>query len=141
MVFRLLFLDALVPRLQGSVARQVSAFLRAGFSACGLARLQFIRSIQGDSLNGRMRKEFFSPPESESQRSRKNQIRLSAQNSDAVKIQVCTFRNRGAGFHSEEKYAMKAIGARPNQSPEPTTLLVTIRACARLAPSRVVAHL
>ena len=29
----------------------------------------------------------------------------------------------------------------PNQTPEPTTLLVTIRACARLAPSRAVAHL
>ena len=29
----------------------------------------------------------------------------------------------------------------PNQAPEPTTLLVTIRAAARLAPSRVVAHL
>src|SRR5687767_6349217 len=30
---------------------------------------------------------------------------------------------------------------RPNKAPEPTTLLVTIRAAARLAPSRVVAHL
>jgi hypothetical protein len=29
----------------------------------------------------------------------------------------------------------------PNQTPEPTTLLVTPRAFARLAPSRVVAHL
>ena len=29
----------------------------------------------------------------------------------------------------------------PNQSPEPTTLLVMSRACARATPSRVVAHL
>jgi hypothetical protein len=29
----------------------------------------------------------------------------------------------------------------PNKAPEPTPLLVTIRACARLAPSSVVAHL
>ena len=29
----------------------------------------------------------------------------------------------------------------PNQTPEPTATLVTIRACARLAPSAAVAHL
>ena len=33
------------------------------------------------------------------------------------------------------------VRIKPNQALEPTTLLVTIRAAARLAPSRVVAHL
>jgi hypothetical protein len=36
-----------------------------------------------------------------------------------------------------EKDAVK----RPNQSPEPTVMLVTPRACARVAPSTTVAHL
>jgi hypothetical protein len=34
-----------------------------------------------------------------------------------------------------------SIGQKPNKAPEPTTLLVTSRAAARAAPSRVVAHL
>jgi hypothetical protein len=33
------------------------------------------------------------------------------------------------------------VPERPNQSPEPTALSVTIRACARLAPASTVAHL
>jgi hypothetical protein len=33
------------------------------------------------------------------------------------------------------------LGERPNQSPEPTALLVTPRAGARVAPSNAVAHL
>ncbi len=39
-------------------------------------------------------------------------------------------------FHYEDSPAEK-----PNKAPEPTTLLVTPRADARVAPSRVVAHL
>jgi hypothetical protein len=106
----------------------------------GLARLQFIRSIQGGSLNGGMRKNY-SSPESASRESGKNQVRLSARNVNASKIQFCIVRNRGADFSSREKYAMTAVEPRPNQTPEPTATLVTPRACARVAPSAAVAHL
>ena len=41
----------------------------------------------------------------------------------------------------ESGLVMRKRSISPNQALEPTTLLVTIRACARLAPSRVVAHL
>jgi len=43
----------------------------------------------------------------------------------------------------ENRFAMRAdhLDSEPNQSPEPTTTAVTIRAAARLAPAAVVAHL
>ena len=42
---------------------------------------------------------------------------------------------------AREPVKSSSAKGRPNQTPEPTSPLVTIRACARLAPSGAVAHL
>jgi hypothetical protein len=53
-----------------------------------------------------------------------------------------TFRGRRGLFNRKSwEITLKISGKRPNKAREPTTLLVTRRADARVGPSRVVAHL
>jgi hypothetical protein len=73
--------------------------------------------------------------------SRKNLGRGSFPKADAVKISIGIFGGFGVESLADETNAMKAIGTQPNQTPEPTALLVTPRAGARVAPSNAVAHL
>jgi hypothetical protein len=47
----------------------------------------------------------------------------------------------GFSFWTLHDLSPVPLGKRPNQTPEPTPLAVTPRACARVAPSSVVAHL
>ncbi len=52
---------------------------------------------------------------------------------------ISRFMRRLLGTNSTQTFL--ADMNKPNKAPEPTPPLVTIRACARLAPSGVVAHL
>jgi hypothetical protein len=63
------------------------------------------------------------------------------QNANGLESRTGISEIRSVELTAKETGAMTAIGAQPNQALEPTTLLVMPRACARVTPSRVVAHL
>jgi hypothetical protein len=126
---------------QGSVERQVSAIMRGGFRDVFEANLHASHSMKFEGLKRRKRFDAGSR--------RDSRFCEAVRSSDFTSIQnakVSESRTGLSGIRSVERLAkeigaMTAIGTQPNQSLEPTTLLVTVRAFARPAPSKVVAHL
>jgi hypothetical protein len=126
---------------QGSMKRQVSAIMRGGFRDVVKASLRSLHSMKFEGLNRRTRFDAGSRRDSRFGEAIRSSDFSPVQNADDLESRTSAFEIRSVESQAKEAGAMIAIGTQPNQTLEPTTLLVTPRAFARVAPSRVVAHL
>jgi len=123
------------------VKRQVPAIMPGSFREVLKARLRSSRSMKFGSLNSRKRCDSGSARDCRVGEAIRSSDFSSAQNAKGLESRTGMTEIRKVDSKAEEIEAKTAIGAQPNQTPEPTTLLVTRRADARHAPSKVVAHL
>jgi len=123
------------------VKRQVSAIMPAGFRRVIKASLHAPHSMKFGSLNRRKRFDAGSRIDFRFVEAIRSSDFSSVQNAKDLESRTCISEIRKVESLAEESGAKTAIGTQPNQTPEPTTLLVTRRADARHAPSKVVAHL
>jgi len=123
------------------VKRQVSAIIPAGFREMLKASLRSSHAMKFGSLNRRKRFDSGSRSDSVFFEAIRSSDFSPVRNAKDLESRTSTSEIRGVESQAEESEAMTAIGTQPNQSLEPTTLLGTRRACARRAPSKVVAHL
>jgi len=123
------------------VKRQVSAIIPAGFREVLKASLHASHSMKFGSLNRRKRFDSGSVIDSGFVEAIRNSDFSSVWNAKGLESRTGTSEIRSVESQAEEAEAKTAIGTQPNQSLEPTTLLVMPRACARVTPSKVVAHL
>jgi hypothetical protein len=126
---------------QGGVERQVSAIMRGGFREVFKASLRSSHAMKFGSPNRRKRFDTGSRRDFGLCEAIRSSDFSSLQNAKSLESRTSKSEIRKVESQAEEIGAMTAIGTQPNQTLEPTTLLVTDRACARSAPSRVVAHL
>jgi hypothetical protein len=126
---------------QGGVERQVSAIMRGGFREVFKASLRSSRSMKFEGLNRRKRFEAGSRRDSRFGEAARSSNFSLVQNAKGLESRTGISGIRSVERFAKEIGAMTAIGTQPNQSLEPTTLLVMPRACARVTPSKVVAHL
>jgi len=123
------------------VKRQVSAITPGGFREVMKARMRSSHSMKFENLNRRMRFDSGSRSDSRFGGATRSSDFSSVRNAKGLESRTSMTEIRSVESQAEEGGAMTAIGTQPNQSLEPTTLLVTRRADARHAPSKVVAHL
>ena len=123
------------------VKRQVPAIMPGSFREVLKARLRSSRSMKFGSLNSRKRCDSGSARDCRVGEAIRSSDFSSAQNAKGLESRTSISEIRKVESLVEENGAKTAIGTQPNQTPEPTPLLVTPRACARVAPSSVVAHL
>jgi hypothetical protein len=126
---------------QGSVKRQVSAIMRGDFSDAVKASLRSSRAMKFEGLKRRKRFDAGSRRDSRFGEAVRSSDFAPVQKAKGLESRTGISEIRSVELAAKEAGAMIAIGTQPNQSLEPTTLLVTRRADARHAPSRVVAHL
>jgi hypothetical protein len=126
---------------QGSVKRQVSAIMRRGFREVIKASLRSSQSMKFEGLNRRKHSDAGSRRDSWFGEAVRSSDFSSVQNANDLESRTGISGIQSVERLAKETGAMTAIGTQPNQALEPTTLLVTDRAFARSAPSRVVAHL
>jgi len=123
------------------VKRQVSAITLGGFRRVMKASLHSSHVMKFEGLNRRKRFDSGSRIDSRFCEAIRSSDFSSVRNAKDLESRTSTSEIRRVESQAEESEAMTAIGTQPNQSLEPTTLLVMSRACARATPSRVVAHL
>jgi len=123
------------------VKRQVSAIIPAGFREVIKASMHSSHSMKFEGLNRRKRLDSGSRRASMFRSVIENRDFSSVRNAKGLESRTSKSEIRSVESQAEESGAMTAIGTQPNQALEPTTLLVTRRADARHAPSKVVAHL
>jgi len=123
------------------VKRQVSAITPGGFRKVIKARMRSSHSMKFENLNRRMRFDSGSRIDSRFVEAVRSSDFSSVRNAKGLESRTGMIEIRSVESKAEENGAKTAIGAQPNQSLEPTTLLVMPRACARVTPSKVVAHL
>ena len=123
------------------VKRQVSAIMPEGFREMLKASLRSSRAMKFEGLNRRKRFDAGLRSDSRFCGATRSSDFSPVRNVKDLEPRTGTSEIRSVESQAEEAEAMTAIGAQPNQSLEPTTLLVMSRACARATPSRVVAHL
>jgi hypothetical protein len=126
---------------QGSVKRQVLAIMRGGFREVIKASLHASRSMKFGSPNRGKRFDAGSRRDFGLCEAIRSSDFLPVQNANGLESRTSISGIRSVERLAKESGAMTAVGTQPNQALEPTTLLVTRRADARHAPSRVVAHL
>jgi hypothetical protein len=126
---------------QASVKRQVSAIMRGGFREVIKASLHASRSMKFGRVKRRKRFDAGSRRDFGFGEAIRSSDFSPVQNAKGLESRTSTSEIRSAELMAKEAGAMTAIGTQPNQALEPTTLLVTRRAFARHAPSKVVAHL
>jgi hypothetical protein len=126
---------------QRSVKRQVSAIIRGGFREVLKASMHSSHAMKFGGLNRRKRFDAGSRRDSRFCEAIRNSDFTPVENANDSESRTSKSEIRKVESQAEEIGAMTAIGPQPNQSLEPTTLLVTRRADARHAPSKVVAHL
>jgi hypothetical protein len=126
---------------QRGVERQVSAIMRGGFREVFKANLSSSRAMKFEGLKRRKHFEAGSRRDSRFGEAIRSSDFSLVRNANALESRTGISGIRSVERSAEEIGAMTAVGTQPNQSLEPTTLLVTPRAFARVAPSRVVAHL
>jgi hypothetical protein len=126
---------------QGSVKRQVLAIMRGGFCEVFKASLRSSHAMKFEGLNRRKRFEADSRRDSKFGEALRSSDFSPVQNANDLESRTEISRVINLGLSAEETGAKTAIGTQPNQALEPTTLLVMPRACARVTPSKVVAHL
>jgi len=123
------------------VKRQVSAIIPAGFREVSKASWRSSHAMKFGSLNRRKRFDSGSARDSRFCGATRSSDFSSVRNAKGLESRTSISEIRSVESQAEESGAKTAIGTQPNQSLEPTTLLVTRRADARHAPSKVVAHL
>jgi len=123
------------------VERQVSAITPGGFREVMKASLHSSHAMKFGSLNRRKRFDSGSRSDFRFVEAMRSSDFSSAQNAKGLESRTGMTEIRKVDSKAEEIEAMTAIGTQPNQTLEPTTLLVMPRACARVTPSKVVAHL
>jgi len=123
------------------VERQVSAITPGGFRKVLKASLRSSHSMKFEGLNRRTRFDSGSARDCRFGEAIRSSDFSSVRNTKDLGSRTGMTEIRKVGSKAEEIEAKTAIGTQPNQSLEPTTLLVTRRADARRAPSKVVAHL
>ena len=123
------------------VKRQVSAITLGGFRRVMKASLHSSHVIKFEGLNRRKRFDAGLRSDSRFCGATRSSDFSPVRNVKDLEPRTGTSEIRSVESQAEEAEAMTAIGAQPNQSLEPTTLLVMPRACARVTPSKVVAHL
>jgi hypothetical protein len=126
---------------QGGVERQVSAIMRGGFREVFKASLRSSHSMKFEGLNRRKHSDAGSRRDSRFGEAVRSSDFSSVQNANDLESRTSISGIRSVECLAKEAGAMTAIGTQPNQTLEPTTLLVMPRACARVTPSRIVAHL
>jgi len=123
------------------VKRQVSAITPGGFRKVQKASLHASHSMTFEGLNRRKRFDSGSARDFRVGEAIRSSDFSPVRNAKGLESRTGMSEIRSAERFPEETGAMTAIGTQPNQALEPTTLLVTRRADARHAPSKVVAHL
>jgi len=123
------------------VKRQVSAITPGGFRRVIKAGLHVPHSMKFGSLNRRKRFDSGSALDFRVGEAIRSRDFSSVRNAKDLESRTSISEIRKVESLAEENGAKTAIGTQPNQTPEPTTLLVMPRAGARVTPSRVVAHL
>ena len=123
------------------VKRQVSAITPGGFRRVIKAGLHVPHSMKFGSLNRRKRFDSGSALDFRVGEAIRSSDFSPVRNAKDLESRTGKSEIRSVERSAEEPGAKTAIGTQPNQSLEPTTLLVTRRADARRAPSKVVAHL
>jgi hypothetical protein len=126
---------------QGSVKWEVSAIMRGGFREVIKASLHASRSMKFGSPNRGKRFDAGSRRDFGFGEAIRSSDFSPVQNAKGLESRTSISEIRCVERLAKEAGAMIAIGTQPNQSLEPTTLLVMPRACARVTPSKVVAHL
>jgi len=127
--------------LQRGVERQVSVIMPGSFREVHKARLRSSHAMKFGSQNRGKRFDSGSRSDSVFYEAIRSSDFSPIQNAKGLESRTSMTEIRSVESQAEENGAKTAIGAQPNQAPEPTTLLVMSRACARATPSRVVAHL
>jgi hypothetical protein len=126
---------------QRGVERQVLAIMRRGFREVIKVSLHASRSMKFGRLNRGKRFDAGSRRDFGLCEAIRSSDFSSVQNVKGLESRTGISEIRSVERLTKEVGATTAIGTQPNQALEPTTLLVTRRADARHAPSRVVAHL
>jgi len=119
----------------------VSAITPAGCRKVLKASMRSSHSMKFGSLNRRKRFDSGSRIDSRFVEAVRSSDFSSVRNAKGLESRTGKSEIRSVERSAEEPEAMTAVETQPNQSLEPTTLLVTRRAFARRAPSKVVAHL
>jgi len=123
------------------VERQVSAIMPGSFREVTKASLRSSHAMKFEGLNRGTRFDSGSRSDSRFCEAIRSSDFSLVRNAKGLESRTGKSEIRSVESQAEEAEAVTAVGTQPNQSLEPTTLLVTRRADARHAPSKVVAHL